>query len=356
MPPRPPLFRRGFTLSPRPVLALDLGGTQIRSAVVLPDGSRAVRFASETPVGGDPEIVLEACAEALAQARAAAPRDVGSRIVGIGLSSPGPVDPWSGIVVEPPNLGREFENVPLAARMEEALGLPAYLDRDTNVAALGEQAFGAAAGCDDFLYITVSTGVGGAVVSGGRLLHGPDGTAGEVGHLTVELDGPRCGCGGVGHLEAIASGIALAREARIAADTGVSPFLAERGASDGFDELSAKDVADGETAGDEVCARLMERARAAFAAACVGLVNLFNPERIVVGGSIAEHQGDRLLGPARETVALEAFRTPRARVQIVPAALGGDVSLAGALPLVAARLGDPAWRRGRDPIPIPMGA
>ena len=145
--------------------------------------------------------------------------------MGIGISSPGPVDPRAGAVVEPPNLGPDFRDVPLADDVEAALGLPTFLDRDTNVAALGEAAYGAGRGQYDFIYVTVSTGVGGSIVTDGRLFHGPDGMAGELGHVPVELDGPICGCGGRGHLEAVASGTALARDAREAVMAGTSPFL-----------------------------------------------------------------------------------------------------------------------------------
>ena len=217
------------------------------------------------------------------------------------------------------------------------------------MAALGEQAFGAARDVSDFLYITVSTGIGGAIMSGGQLLSGPDGMAGELGHVSVELDGPRCGCGGSGHLEAIASGVALARDARDAVANGLSPFLAARAAGPGgLAGLDARAVAEGEDAGDPTCAGLMAHARHAFAMACAGFVNVFNPDLIVIGGSIAEHQGDRLLDPARAEIRRSSFPTPGNRVRIVVPVLGSDVSLAGCLPLVSGRLGDDArWRPGR---------
>ena len=185
-----------FALSARPVLALDLGGTQIRAAVVLPDGGRVARVATETPKAQGPEAVVRACLESLRMSRARAPRQLADGAVGIGVSSPGPIDPWRGIIIEPPNLGPEFHDIEIAAPLEAALGLPVYLERDTNVAALAEEAFGAARDCPDFLYMTVSTGIGGAIVSEGRILYGPDATAGELGHVPVNLDGPVCGCGG----------------------------------------------------------------------------------------------------------------------------------------------------------------
>jgi glucokinase len=205
------------------------------------------------------------------------------------------------------------------------------------VAALGELAFGAARGCRDFLYLTVSTGFGGAIVIGGRLYGGPDGVAGELGHLPVDLDGPPCGCGGRGHIEALCSGMGIARLATDAALAGQSADLAARLAARAPGPLEGRDVADAADAGDPAAAAIMDRARRAFAALVVGLVNGFAPERIVVGGGLAVAQGERLLGPAREAVAATAFRIPRERVAIVPAALGDDVGLVGAVPLLALR-------------------
>jgi glucokinase len=262
--------------------------------------------------------------------------------------------------VEPPNLGPRFRDIPLAPALAEALGLPAFLDRDTNVAALGEHAFGAAQGEDDFIYLTVSTGVGGAIMTGGKLLHGPDGLAGELGHVPVTLDGPLCGCGGPGHVEAYASGAGLAKLARALVERGESPFLERRAVEIGVDELSAVDVAAGEQAGDEGCVGLMTRARRAVAVGCVGYVNAFNPHRIVIGGSIAEAEGERLLGQVREAIRTEAFQAIAKHVTVVPAGLGGDVSLAGAQPLVMSRLRDAApnpttRQRSGSPVAVPGG-
>ncbi len=317
--------------------------------MILTDGSRIARHATATPSDLGPAAVVRACIDMLRAARAEAPADILSSLAGIGVSSPGPINPWSGVIVSPPNLGRDFHGIPIVVDLEAAIGLPAYLDRDTNVAALGEHALGAAKGLSDFLYITVSTGIGGAIMSGGELLYGPDGMAGELGHVSVDLDGPLCGCGGSGHLEAISSGVALARDARAAVAAGTSPFLAARAsAAGGLAGLDARAVAEGEDAGDPVCSALMGHARHAFAAACAGFVNAFNPDLIVIGGSIAEHQGDRLLGPARAEIARAAFPTPASRVRIVTPMLGPDVSLAGCLPLVNGRLGDDGrWRAGR---------
>ena len=320
---------------PAAALALDFGGTQVRAAVVRADGSRGPVARRRTPVEDGAGAIVAACIATLREALAGDQAAAGA-VAAIAISAPGPVDPFAGLIVDPPNLGPTFHDVPIVALVEDALYLPAVLDRDTQVAALGEGRFGAAAGCRDYLYLTVSTGIGGAAVIDGRLLRGPDGTAGELGHLLVDRDGPPCGCGVAGHLEAFASGSAIARAARQAVERGESPHLAvlvrERGAAFG-----ARDVAAAEEGGDPVAARLMADARDAFAVACVTLADVFNPSLIVVGGGLAAGQGERLLGPARAAVAQRAFRRAAARARVVPAALGDDVGLVGGLVLVEER-------------------
>jgi len=153
-------------------------------------------------------------------------------------------------------------------------------------------------------------------------------------------------------LEAFIGGAAMARAARQLISGGATGYLAACAAREGLDAIEARDIAEGEDAGDAICHTLMERGRRAFAVACVGFVDGLNPSRIVVGGSISDAQGERLLGPARAEVAATAFRTPRSRVQIVHAELGADVGLAGCHPLVIARLGDPAGAAvGQRPSP-----
>jgi glucokinase len=326
------------------VLALDVGGTQIRAAAILPGGERLGRRAAATPLAGGADAIYDVCAGLLRGVETELAAAVRARLVAIGISSMGPVDPWRGRIVDPPNVVA-LHDAPLADELETRLGLPAYLERDTNVAALAEHWLGAARGCRDFLYVTVSTGLGAAIFREGRLMLGPDGTAGELGHFTLMLEGgPPCGCGGVGHLEAISAGSGLATQARAEVGARGSPFLTARAA---LGPLTGKDVAEGEIAGDIACGRLMERARRAFAVACVGWVDAFNPERIVVGGTVAENQGQRWLKPARLAVAETAFRSPARRVEIVAAELGADVGLVGARPLVRDRHGNPRWRLRR---------
>lgn len=316
------------------------------------DGSRHARTERPTPhsTRGD---VIGACIATL-KASLADAESTGTRLshlAGIGISSPGPVDPRSGVVLEPPNLGSDFHDVPLAAEVASAIGLATRLDRDTNVALLGERAFGAARGETNAVYLTISTGVGGAVLSGGQLLHGPDGLAGELGHLAVDLEGPRCGCGGRGHVEAIASGVALARDAQEAASSGRSPFLAN--AARAGRTLTARDVTAGAKASDPTCVALLDRAVQAVGAACVSIANAFNPHLIVIGGAIALALGDELLAPVRETIATNVFPVIGSRIRVVNPELGDDVSLAGAWPLIHWQTAIPA---AEPPTPIARSA
>jgi glucokinase len=323
----------------RPVLALDIGASRIRAGVVRADGRVVARSTGDTPGRHGPAALLDAAIHHLQTACRGVDRATRASLTGLGISAPGPLDPRAGQLVEPPNIGPGFEGMNLVVPLAEALGLPAVLERDTVVAALAEGAFGAARGASDFLYITVSTGVGGAIVAGGRILGGADGVAGEIGHQTVALGGPICGCGAAGHLEAFSSGSGIARRAGAAIAAGNAPALAERARHISPAVLQAADVAAEADAGDPVAAALLEEGRTAFAHAMVGLVNVLNPELVVVGGGLARAEGDRLLQPARAAVERFAFSIPGRRVAIVEAKLGDDVGLVGAQPLLAERLG-----------------
>ena len=328
------------------VLALDLGASRIRAAVVAADGTVLARQTCATPVLAGPSAVVDACVVALASVRRD-PAVVSRPLGGLGVSAPGPLDAASGTLLEPPNLGPAFHDLHLGDALARATGLDVVMERDTNVAALAERAFGSARGEDDFLYLTVSTGIGGAIVAGGRLFGGPDGLAGELGHVLVELDGPLCGCGARGHLEAVSSGSGIAARARERMAAGDAPGLisiaARRERSPGMpEEIDARLVAQAEEAGDPAAADIMRRARRGFAAALVGLVDVFTPHLVVIGGGLARAQGERWLAPAREAVAALAFRVVAGRTRIVAAALGDDVGLAGAVPLLALRPNSPS--------------
>jgi glucokinase len=226
--------------------------------------------------------------------------------------------------------------------VEKATGLPSFLERDTNVAMMAEWRHGAARGAENAIYVTVSTGIGGGVIANGQPLIGIDGTAGEVGHLTIDLDGPACGDGMPGHVEGIASGNAIARDGRALLADGAAPGLAALASRPA--EVDAELVARAADDGDPACQRVLDRAWEAIGAMCAGLVNVLNPEVIVLGGSIATHRPD-LRHAVRAEIDRRAFAGPAQRVRLELAQHGDDVSLIGLLPMVNERLNNPAYRR-----------
>jgi len=330
----------------QPILAIDLGGTQIRAAHVSPDRTIACRRAVLTE---DSEGVDSVVSRLSALAKAVRDDALAQQLpapVGIGISAPGPLDPWRGVVVSPPNLAG-WRDVPLGERVESELDLPTFLERDTNVAVMAEWRFGSAIGTRSAIYVTVSTGIGGGIIIHGLPLIGLDGTAGEVGHITIDLDGPLCGDGMPGHAEAIGSGTAIAREGRALLERGGSRVLAALVEHAGGQEVDAALVARAADEGDTACEAIMEHAYEAVGAMCASLVNVLNPEVIVLGGSIADKR-PRLHVVVRAEVDGRAFPVPARRVRIERARFGDDVSLIGSLPIVNERLRDPAYRQHRS--------
>lgn len=327
----------------QPILAIDLGGTQIRAAYVSPSLDVACRRAVETRDQDGVQVVVDRLCRLAADVRDEARASGLPDPIGAGISSPGPLDPWRGVVVAPPNL-EGWRDVPLVDAVEDALSLPTFLERDTQVAVMAEWRHGAGQGADNVIYVTVSTGVGGGIVVDGRLLVGPDGTAGEIGHLTVELDGPICGDGAPGHAEAIGSGTAIARDGRALLAAGTSPGLAALASKP--EDVDAALVARAADEGDPACAAILARAWTAVGAMCAGLVNVLNPEVIVLGGSIALHRPE-LMGVVRDEIDRRAFAIPAGRVRVAMSRHRDDVSLVGSLPIVNERLHDPAYRRDR---------
>ncbi len=322
-----------------PVLALDLGATNARAAVVTPEGELTARRAGATPMADGATAVIDYCLDLLRVVRDEHLAAGGDAPIAVGVAAPGPLDADAGTFIDPPNLRGAWWGFPLAPTLGEALSLPWALGKDTNVNILGERDFGAGDGSGDLIYLTISTGVGGAAMSGGRPVVGPDGVAGELGHMTVDMDGPLCGCGGVGHLEALASGTGIAARARAALEGGAdAPELARIAAEIEPHPLTAVHVSEAADLGDAVAGVILERARRAVAVAVVSIVNVFGPDVVILGGGITLAWGERLIAPARDAVAESAFRIQAERVRVVQAALGDDVGLIGTVPLVASAL------------------
>lgn len=309
--------------------AIDLGGTKILTAVVSSNGQVCASDRIATRAGAGPDAVCEEMVASLRRAseRAGTPL---ATLAGIGVSAAGPLDAARGVLADPPNLPG-WKDVPLGRLLQERCGLRVVLENDANAAALGEFVFGAGRGTRDMVYITVSTGVGGGVLCDGRLYRGASGAAGEIGHMTIAYGGERCGCGRPGCLEAYASGTAIAREGRRAAESGGSPALAAQAASG--EAIDAEAVARAAEAGDATAAAILARAAEYLGVGLMNTVHLFNPELIVLGGGVSNLRS-RMIEPAIAFMREYAFPTMAAAVRVAYAARGEDAPVLGAAALV----------------------
>ncbi len=312
-------------------IVVDLGGTQIRAALVQADGRMEARVAMATQASEGLEAVLARIEGAIRQVW-----PPGEEIAALSLTAPGPTDDRQGVLLFAPNLPG-WENVPLRDRLQGTFGVPTFVGNDANLAALGERRFGAGQGVNDLVYLTVSTGIGGGLILGGKLFEGARGLGGEVGHIVVEAEGPLCGCGNRGCLEALASGTAIGLAARAALRSGESSLLQDwaRGEPE---RITAREVAQAARAGDGLARRLLERAGFYIGVALVSLMYLLNPSLFVIGGSVAK-AGELLFGPIEETVRARAPEVYWRETPILPAALGDDVGLLGALALALEKIG-----------------
>ncbi|MEA2436551.1 MAG: glucokinase [Thermoleophilaceae bacterium] len=308
-------------MSPGPVIGVDAGGTKLLAGVVHADltvGHRVRRLWS----GGDRAEVLDTMVEAVSEAHAAAPE-----VTAVGFGIPALLDFEAGIAVSSVHL--PLEDLAFRELMEERLGLPVYVDNDANLAALAAQRVGAARGTRNVVMLTLGTGIGSGIVIDGRVFRGATGAGAEIGHMTIDEHGPPCQgtCPGRGCLEVMASGTAIGREGTDAGrrhpDSALGRAVAQRGL------LMGEEVTQLALGGDEAACSVMAAAGRSLGAGLASVVNIFEPEVVVVGGG-ASAAGDLLLDPAREVVAQRALRPSRDHVRIVPAAFAEEAGMIGA--------------------------
>jgi len=313
-----------------PLLAIDLGGSKIVTALVSPKGEIIAREYTPTLAEEGTEAVIGRMVTAIDSviSKADLPRSSFSNIV---IASAGAIDPEKGIVTASPNLPG-WRDVPLKEIMQKATGLEAFLINDASAAALGEHYFGVGRGVNNLIYITVSTGIGGGIIIDGKLYSGVSGSAGEIGHTTIDINGPRCNCGNIGCLEVLASGTAVAKEAQRLIAQGAKTMLTKLAEGEA-QNITAQTVAAAAQKGDALALAIISKAATYLGIGLVNLVNIFNPEMIIVGGGMT-HMGDMLLDPARKVVAERAFQLPAQRVRIVPSQLGDNAAVLGATAFV----------------------
>jgi glucokinase len=302
------------------VLAFDIGGTKLAAGVVDAAGNVDAFHVVPTDATRGPDDGLARLFDLgrTVLAEAGAPE---IRAIGIGCG--GPLDPVHGVLLAPPHLPG-WRDIPIVERAERVFGLPAVLENDATAAAAGEHRFGAGVGARHMVYLTISTGVGGGAVVDGRLFRGASGNGGELGHVTVDCRGRECrGCGRRGCLEAYVSGTSIA----------------ERAAEAGLAGASAADVAAGARDGEPRAVAVWNETIEALACGLTSIVNLFEPELVVIGGGVSR-TGEQLLGPVRERVRAQAMTPAGEDVKIVAAALGERVGVVGAAAVAVERASD----------------
>jgi glucokinase len=310
----------------RYVIGGDLGGTRFRVVLADEAGRFVARGNCLTEAYRGRDAVIERLKATIREVLVAAPRPPEA----IALSAPGPLDPWKGIIHQAPNLPG-WDNIPVKDIFEQEFGIPFLLGHDANVAALAEFRYGAGRGTQDMIYITVSTGIGGGIIHQGRMLLGHGGGAGEVGHMTLEIDGPLCGCGNRGCLEALASGPAIRRQAADRVRAGEASSISARAGGD-LDKVSTEIVVEAARDGDALAIDVMRRAGLALGTGLANLMHIIDPEIIVLGGGVT-HAGELLFAPMREAIECHAMPVYRQRTRVVTAELGDDVGLYGAVAL-----------------------
>jgi glucokinase len=307
------------------VIGVDLGGTKVLAGAV-DAGHQVHHRAQRTVLGLEQAPLLDALADAVEEARAAAP----SAVDAVGFGIPSLIDQKHGTAVLSVNL--PIADMPFRDVMSERLGLPVFIDNDGNVAALAEHRYGAARGSSTSLMLTVGTGIGGGLILDDEVFRGATGSGAELGHMVIDQDGPRCqgNCPNHGCLEAVASGTALVREARELAPERPGSGI-ERVIADGR-ELTGPLVTELAHDGDEAAREVITLMGRRLGVGIANYINIFNPEVVVIGGGVIA-AGDLLLQPARDEVAVRALRPNKDIARIVPAHFGNEAGMLGAAAL-----------------------
>ena len=309
-------------------IGVDLGGTKIAAAVVdVSSGAVAARESIPTEAHAGPDAVLARISElilSVGRAAGLAPEQIGA--VGVGV--PGPFDQATGQTIFLPNLAGMWRGVRVREQLRHTFDWPIWLINDARAFVLAEATFGAGRGASTVVGLTIGTGIGGGIAIGGRLYLGINGTAGEVGHMTIDPHGQPCGCGNRGCLETFASGPSIATLGIRAALTGVPTRIGELVGHD-LNKITPEIILQAAEAGDQVARDILARAGAALGVGVANLVTVLSPDCVILGGSVAR-LGEWLFGPVRAAVRERCRAIPVEQVRIVPAALGGDAGSIGA--------------------------
>ncbi|MET7670064.1 ROK family protein [Micromonospora luteifusca] len=308
--------------------AVDLGASSMDIEVVNGRLEPVAHYGEAADIRNGPKVTLQRVNELLHKARVDGAYE---RLDAVGIGVPGPVSFRDGVPVSPPIMPG-WDRFPVRELLSREHGCPAVVDNDVNIMAIGERHGGVAHSVDDFLFVKIGTGIGCGIYLTGEVYRGTDGCAGDIGHIQVDSHGPMCSCGNVGCLEALFSGAALAKEAAVAARSGVSPALAERMALRNV--VTALDVAEGAVEGDVACIQLIRDGGRRVGGVLAGLVSFTNPSMIVIGGGLAQ-LGHILLAEIRSVVYRRSLPLATGNLPVVLSELGGRAGVTGAAVLAS---------------------
>ena len=314
-------------------IGVDVGGTKILAGVVDCASGKVISSAKQASPMQGADALVAAIEQAITQARAAAPPEIGAAVRGIGIGLAGQVDVPNGILRAGPNLAGGVTNVPLTP-LGQKLGLPIMLGNDVQVAAIGEGAFGSGQGVDLFACVFVGTGIGGALMVGGQRYAGATNTAGEIGHIVIKAGGRLCGCGQQGHLEAYASRTAIVTYMRKQIEEKGRKSVLADALADPTQRVRSKQLADALDQRDPLVVEALTEGGYYLGLGLVSLVNLWNPRRIVIGGGVVDRI-DLLFNLAAQQVKKGALSVPAATVEIVKSSLGDFSGVVGAAVMTA---------------------
>jgi glucokinase len=323
--------------SARATLGVDVGGTATKAAIVAPDGQVLLRVERPTEHNAGTKGIIAVSEELLRRSA-----ELGVTVEAVGVGAAGFIDSETGSVTFAPNL--VYDDPQIAEAVRARVGLPVVVDNDANAAAWGERTFGAARGSDHVAYITVGTGIGSGFVVEGRLLRGFSGAGAELGHTVIDPSGPRCGCGLRGCLEQFASGIGIARLARAA--LGEDPDSSILAFAGSVETVTAEDVSRAAHQYDQTARHVLERAGAALGLGLSNVANIFDPEVIVMTGSVVR-AGEPFLGPVRDELHRMTSAQRRRPLRLDLSTLEGDAGLIGAARLAWEEIDPTARDRDR---------
>jgi glucokinase len=313
-------------------LGVDVGGTKIAAGLVNTQGTILYQTRVPMPAREDAAAGFAALAAAINAVFAAQPQ-ARSALTGIGICAPGPLDPFRGIVLNPPNLPC-WHNFPLAAEVQRAFHVCAKIDNDANAAALAEAIWGAGIGFGNVFYATLGTGIGAGIIFDGRIYHGRTGSAAEGGHVSIDYNGPRCACGKRGCIEALCSGPAIAQRARARLAESSTPSLLRGAAKGTLENLTAEDIAEAFHAGDMLAKSVLEQTADLLTVWLGNMIDLLEPDVIVFGGGVAKLMSDFF---PRMQVELPKWciNARCCEIPLLLAKYGSDAGIAGAAALCA---------------------